>query len=59
MATWGGVIAKKIASERRETFYEAPERVSSSHELDIAAILNSGLGNDKALTDNGEIIRSL
>lgn len=52
-------IAKKIASDRKETFYEAPERVSSSHEIDIAAILSSGLGSEKALTDNGEIIRNL
>ena len=52
-------IAKKIARDRIETSYETPERISSSHELDIAAILNSGLGSDKALMDNGEIIRSL
>ena len=52
-------LAKKLANDRKETFYEAPEKISSSHEIDIAAILSSGLGSEKALTDNGEIIRNL
>ncbi len=52
-------IAARIAKDRRETGFVTPEEISKSYQIDTAAVLKSGLGNEKALMDNGEIIRSL
>lgn len=51
-------IAEEIKEERIDTTIVGPEAVRSSKVIDIESILTSNLGSEKALMDNGEILRN-
>lgn len=50
-------LADRIRKETKDTIVVAPEKVDRSREIDITSILNSGLGSDKALENDGTIDR--
>ena len=52
-------LAESMRKDRMNVEIVAPEAVRSSRELDIQSILSSGFGDEKALMDNGEILRNM
>lgn len=52
-------LAEQIRKENQGLTIVAPEPVKRDREVDIQSILVSGLGNENALLDNGEIIRNI
>ena len=48
-------LAEQIRKENKNVMLVALEPVSRDKEIDITSILNSGLGNEKALGDDGTI----
>ena len=50
-------LAREIRRENRGVSLVAPEAVNRDREVDITPILQSGLGNERDLMDNGEIVR--
>ena len=52
-------LAENMRKDRMNTEIIGPEPVRNSRELDTASILSSDLGSEKALMNNGEILRNL
>lgn len=52
-------LAERIRRENKDIDIVAPEPVRRDREIDITSILNSGLGSEKALGNDGTIDRTI